>query len=529
MQRIETNIIRLVALILIIGTASCSEANDPSSSDIMIYGGDEVPANEWMHVAAVTSERSNGTHEIICSATLISDRHLLTAGHCLDSFIQARDRESALARLRVYFGPGEEGGILPADSAVLNLTTAFVHPALRLHPGGNADIAVLTLNAPVRSIRPIPIIASYDKFLQQVEEGSVVKLIGFGRRDDHGLGRKFLADSTARQISAWESFAGKDGRDSCTGDSGGPGYIANSSGRWVQYAVVSRGSSFQCGNGGIMTHIAPHACWISEVTGLKFAGTSTQCAQAPSYTQKQLAAIDFAHVCRSGKGTNRFQRETINRLKFRFKTNDCKALATELSASTINLDNLLLRDLSPIAPFTNVEQLSLVNNLARTPEVLLQYPALKSLAIAGNNFANPAQELAALTQRNVRITGLTAQIDTYANTAFLALCNDASAADDVKQTIKGIKARTMTDDCANANSRLLMMTTLSLSDRGLTNLAPLAGLPHLKSLDLSNNPISDLSPLAGLDHLKSLNVSGTNVSDFSPLALLIDAGLVIKQ
>ncbi|MBC7820058.1 MAG: leucine-rich repeat domain-containing protein, partial [Planctomycetaceae bacterium] len=64
----------------------------------------------------------------------------------------------------------------------------------------------------------------------------------------------------------------------------------------------------------------------------------------------------------------------------------------------------------------------------------------------------------------------------------------------------------------------LQVTTLSLANRGVSDLSPLAGLSGLNSLKLYKTPVSDLSPLAGLSGLTSLDLSATPVSDLSPLA-----------
>jgi internalin A len=98
-----------------------------------------------------------------------------------------------------------------------------------------------------------------------------------------------------------------------------------------------------------------------------------------------------------------------------------------------------------------------------------------------------------------------------------------------KKTIKAVFAKTMAEDCETANSRLLTIRTLSLSERNLTDLTPLAGLPKLSSLDISKNPITDISPLADIEQLKSLNITDTEVTDVSALAKLKDRGLLIKQ
>ena len=62
------------------------------------------------------------------------------------------------------------------------------------------------------------------------------------------------------------------------------------------------------------------------------------------------------------------------------------------------------------------------------------------------------------------------------------------------------------------------VTELDLSQSGLTDATPLAGLTALQSLDLWNTNVSDATPLAGLTALQSLHLGNTNVSDATPLA-----------
>lgn len=524
----KTQLIAFTAFIttLLAAFAGCGGRDREDQSGILIYGGEAVADGDWSHVVALTKSSADGSHYIECSATLISPRHVLTAGHCLDHPGLVAGDADALARLGVYVGSGSEGGKVEHVDSVLSVA---VHPDLRLHPLGNADIAVLTLKEALTSVKPARLLASIDQFQTLVDEKTPVKLLGFGRRDDGGKGRKFMADSTVRSVRAFESLAGADGRDACEGDSGGPGFVASTSGDWLQYGIVSRGSSFSCGNGGYMTNVAAHACWISDVTGLAFPGTSVQCASPPTYDNGDLERLDFMRVCRGGKNSNMFQRESIARLMRHFSVDSCEALQQALAAPVLKLDQLLLRDLSPLAPFSQIEELFLTGNLVSDPAVLLRMRGLKRLAIAGNNLTDPEAALKPLTRSGTRITGLKAQISNYAQTEFLQLCETANASDAVKHTVAKIKAKTMADDCRTANARLLMLTTINLSERGLTDLSPLAGLPYVNTLDLSGNPVSDLSHLAGLDSLRVLVIQGTNVTDVSPLAPLVGEGLVIKQ
>lgn len=66
-------------------------------------------------------------------------------------------------------------------------------------------------------------------------------------------------------------------------------------------------------------------------------------------------------------------------------------------------------------------------------------------------------------------------------------------------------------------SELYSLSSLTLSDDGLTSIDALSGLGGLTMLDLSGNELSDLSALSGLDGLRVLYLDRNPVSDFSPV------------
>lgn len=62
------------------------------------------------------------------------------------------------------------------------------------------------------------------------------------------------------------------------------------------------------------------------------------------------------------------------------------------------------------------------------------------------------------------------------------------------------------------------LTRLSLINRLITDISPLASLTNLVSLNLHTNWFSDLGPLSGLTNLEQLIVSENPIADISPLA-----------
>lgn len=64
------------------------------------------------------------------------------------------------------------------------------------------------------------------------------------------------------------------------------------------------------------------------------------------------------------------------------------------------------------------------------------------------------------------------------------------------------------------------VTTLDLSDQGITDISLLSACYRLTNLDLSNNPITNIDTLASISTLEKLNLSSTMISDIEPLATL---------
>lgn len=89
-----------------------------------------------------------------------------------------------------------------------------------------------------------------------------------------------------------------------------------------------------------------------------------------------------------------------------------------------------------------------------------------------------------------------------------------------QQTIQALLEQAGSHDCQQAEQTLSQTSQLSLHSRQLTDLSPLATLPHLTSLDLSFNQISDLRPLSSLPNLSFLLLAGNQITDVRPLANL---------
>ena len=66
-------------------SCECGERQqDPASLQVRVYGGEEARPNEFPWAALVIIRNTSSRHHVSCGASLLTDRHLLTAAHCLE-------------------------------------------------------------------------------------------------------------------------------------------------------------------------------------------------------------------------------------------------------------------------------------------------------------------------------------------------------------------------------------------------------------------------------------------------------------
>ncbi len=492
-----------------------------------IYGGTPVAAGELPAVVALTLQLpGSSTPMLSCSGTLIAPDVVLTAGHCLKGpgFDATTLDDQLKDQLHVYVGDGAEGGALSGNTIV---QAVAVHPMLRQHPIGYADYGLVFLSTKVEAVPPIPVVVDLAGSVSALRAATTT-LVGFGERDDRGSGRKFQVDAKVTSFNSAEAVVGGGGKDSCGGDSGGPALIKATDGSWRLLGSVSRGLHLGCGDGGLISLVADGWCWVQQVaTGHQIQPT-TDCAtwsSAGSLSQQPYA--DFNQLCQAS-GSSSTQQETIRAILLGLDVKTCALAAQKLQSSPhLNLDFLMLRDLTPLAQLHGVRHLSIKGNRISDLTPLRELTELQVLEIDGNQITTTAP-LAALQQRGLQILGAHRQLTNFAATAFLRLCQDPKLPADALTTVRAIFFKTQSSDCATANERLLSMQTLTLNNRHLSDLTPLADLQQITALNLSgNDQLSDVSPLAGLERLETLDLTGTKVVDLSPLAALKFRGLII--
>ncbi|XP_072748554.1 transmembrane protease serine 9-like [Anoplolepis gracilipes] len=227
-----------------------------------IVGGKISIPHRFPWVAAIFN-RDN----LHCGGTLINDRYVLTAGHCV-KWVQPTDLSIGLGMHDIE--NSNEGNIIEVDKVILHED----FESDELHDTN--DIALIRLEYPVEindNVKPVCLPKRKDSDYT----GHHVKVTGWGRVQKEGDTSKFLRQAILKVMS-WaackntsfgehvtESMlcAYSDNTDACQGDSGGPLLSERKDEKYEEIGIVSWGiGCADPGVPGVYVKITDYLNWI---------------------------------------------------------------------------------------------------------------------------------------------------------------------------------------------------------------------------------------------------------------------------
>ena len=242
-----------VGLLLVL--AAPLPVSAPSPAPVPILGGTVVEPGAWPEVVAMIYGPS------ICTGTLVSERVVLTAAHCIVG--------AGSWPITVRFG---EDVTAPGGREIA-VERAGYHPDycadLTVCKWDTWDYGYLVLAEPVTDIEPARPLRTQEEWDEAMAVGGDVTLVGYGLNEAQRTHIKREVDVPIVRFSptGLEFRAGGDGDDSCNGDSGGPAFVTLASGEVRLAGVTSRGSD-PCGKGGYYGSLAATLCWLNDETGV---------------------------------------------------------------------------------------------------------------------------------------------------------------------------------------------------------------------------------------------------------------------
>uniref|UniRef100_A0A8C1JD02 Suppression of tumorigenicity 14b n=1 Tax=Cyprinus carpio TaxID=7962 RepID=A0A8C1JD02_CYPCA len=252
--------------------AECKCGTKPYKSS-RIVGGKDSNEGEWPWQVSLHMN----TQGHVCGASVISNRWLVTAAHCVQD--NEKFKYSQPDQWEVYLGLLNQGET--SKSTLKRVKRIISHPHYD-HLSYDNDIALMELDSPVtlsQNIWPICLPEATHDF----PAGKSVWITGWGKQREEVVAAvlqkaevriinttvcsRLMDDGiTPRMICAGVLSGGV---DACQGDSGGPMTSTESNGRMFLAGVVSWGDG--CGRRnrpGIYTRVTEYRSWIRQMTGV---------------------------------------------------------------------------------------------------------------------------------------------------------------------------------------------------------------------------------------------------------------------
>jgi MYXO-CTERM domain-containing protein len=244
----------LVPIVAALALSACAPDDPVGGASAPIIGGERETGRPY--VVAVVRVSSGGAIVGICSGTAITNRHILTAKHCVFN----ENSDGSYTAL-----PASRFRVLPGDD-VTRPTSVHEVDRISTTPGDYSDeqasmgLDIAVLRTATRHGAPARELAR-----AQPRERNRVRIIGFGRTSStsSASGRKFSGSTRVRDVYRGV-FNTRGTARTCNGDSGGP--AIDNAGRIV--GVTSFGLEEDCtAPESYFTEVAMNVPFVESVIG----------------------------------------------------------------------------------------------------------------------------------------------------------------------------------------------------------------------------------------------------------------------
>jgi MYXO-CTERM domain-containing protein len=248
-----------------------------------VIGGKAATQDQINSTVAILAP-DDPTH--ICSGILIAPSVVVTAAHCM-----FKDKDEFCTMEYSNYDLTVVAGALDANTASEDQhyeiarmhyrKDFFCHMPSTI--GKANDLAILLLKRPVNSLSPVPVFP-IDKIKSNLSKGALVTIEGYGHHNSTAMqiGQLYTAETPYQESNDTELAAGAvSAPDTCTGDSGGPAYLAVDGVRHVvgmtsRQNGVTEGDCSMGSMGGIYTILGndDYNIWLKTNSDGAYTGSS---------------------------------------------------------------------------------------------------------------------------------------------------------------------------------------------------------------------------------------------------------------
>lgn len=264
-------------------TPAHSRASEEVGIELRIAHGNPAERGSFPSVVHLRALQPNNRLSV-CGGTIIDDRWVLTAAHC----VARADRQPGATDARNLTIRKGTQVLGPGTGTDISVSEVIIHPAYRPEQVGSPnDIALVRLSEATQLPRQILASGATRRELEMPDAMAIV--VGFGLTEAGRLSNVLMrADvpliSAAACRDAWSNaasvpagalgapticagWARPQSSDSCSGDSGGPLMLPDRLGNRIQVGIVSWGDARPCGIGAkptVYAAVGHYEAWIRQ-------------------------------------------------------------------------------------------------------------------------------------------------------------------------------------------------------------------------------------------------------------------------